>query len=48
MLYLYHYSQASKQYSSVQMLGVSHTGIRLVKRERNHTHDNLITIEHYR
>ena len=38
----------SKQYASTQMLAVSHSGIRLVKRERDVSKDNLVSIEYYR
>ena len=40
--------QGGKQYAAVQMLGISHSGIRLIKRERDANKDNLVSIEFFR
>ena len=41
-------SKGCKQHASIQMLGISHSGVRLIKRERDQRHDVLIPIEFYK
>ena len=47
MFYYISIHQGSRQYNEVEMLAVSHSGVRLVRREANQQQDYLHVVENF-